>query len=92
LLREVLGLGVARLVRLACEHFRTRPFTLPELARRTGEDLSVLQGLTGSLALACQRRGVAVFDRHGGDPRIRSVRREMAELLAAVAMAAADKE
>ena len=88
--REVLGLCASRLVRLAYEHFRTRRFRLSALARKSGEDLSVLQGLTGSLGLACNRRGVAVFDLHGGRPRVMSVRREVAEIFAAEGPAAAD--
>ncbi len=89
-LREVLGLGAARLVRLAYEHFGTRRFTLIGLALRTGEDLSVLQGLSGSLSRVCKRRGVAVFSRHHGEPPVMRVRREVADILAAEGPAAAD--
>jgi hypothetical protein len=71
------------------EHFRTVRFSLSDLSRRTGEDLRVLQGLAGSLGLVCNRRGVAVFDRHGGEPLLMSVRPEVANLLAAEAEARA---
>jgi hypothetical protein len=90
-LREVLGLEASRLVRLAYEHFRTGRFSLQELAGRSGEDLVVLQGLTGSLGLACNRRGVSVFALHGGKPQVMSVREEVAEILATEAIASADE-
>ena len=90
-LREVLARDAARVVRLAYRHFGTGRFSHLRLARRSGEDLSVLEGLLGSLALACNRRGLAVFARYGGDPPLRSVNQEVAGMLEAEARAAADK-
>ncbi|MDQ2622342.1 MAG: hypothetical protein M3Y45_04795 [Actinomycetota bacterium] len=84
-LREVLALDTARLVRLAHQHFGTGRFTLPQLADRAGESVRVLHGMTGSLGRACDSRSVEVFDRHGGQPQILSVRQEVADILAAEA-------
>jgi hypothetical protein len=61
-----------------------------ELAGRSGEDLSVLQGLTGSVGLARNRRGVSVFALHGGKPQVMSVREEVGEILAVEGLAEAD--
>lgn len=84
-LHEVLDLDTARLVRLAYQHFGTGQFTLPQLADRAGESVRVLHGMTGSLGRACDSRNVEVFERHGGQPQILSVRQEVADILAAEA-------
>lgn len=85
-LREVLGLDTARLVRLAYRHYGTGQFNLPELAQRAGESVRVLHGMTGSLGRACDSRGVQVFERHGGQPLMLSVRQEVADILAVEAV------
>jgi hypothetical protein len=88
-LREILTLDTARLVRLAHQHFGTGQFNLTELARRAGENVRVLHGMTGSLGRACDSRGIEVFNRHGGQPLSLSVRQEVADILAAEAVATA---
>ena len=87
-LREVLALDTARLVRLAHQYFGIGQFTLPQLADRAEESVRVLHGMTGSLGRACDSRGVEVFNRHGGQPQGLSVRQEVADILAAEAASA----
>jgi hypothetical protein len=85
-LREILNLDSARLVRLAYEHFGIGQFNLIQLAQQANENVRVLHGMTGSLGRACDSRGVEVFNRHGGQPLMLSVRQEVADILAAEAM------
>ncbi|MEW4490470.1 hypothetical protein AB1L42_20460 [Thalassoglobus sp. JC818] len=80
-LRQVLALDSARLVRLAHRHFSTDRFNLHQLAEASGEKIRVLHGMTGSLGRACENRGVEVFERHGGQPLVLSVRQEVAGIL-----------
>lgn len=80
-LREILELETSRLLRVAHEHFGVNRFDLHQLAAASGEDIRKLHGLTGSLGRACENRNVEVWDRHGGQPLILSVRQEVAQLL-----------
>ncbi|HEY5315202.1 MAG TPA: hypothetical protein VIK18_21905 [Pirellulales bacterium] len=80
-LREVLALNTARIVHLAHEHFGTEQFDLHRLADASGERVRVLHGMTGSLGRACDSRHVEVWNRHGGQPLVLSVRPEVAALI-----------
>jgi hypothetical protein len=78
---EILNLGCGELLKLAHEHFGAGQFTLVTLSEVTGREVASLHSLTANLGRACAQRSVEVFDRHGGQPLVLSLKPEVIRVL-----------
>ncbi len=80
-LEEILNLGCGELLKLAHANFGAGQFTLVTLSEETGREVASLHSLTANLGRACAQRDVEVFDRHGGQPLVLSLKPNVIRVL-----------